>query len=204
MHTGSASGDTSLDLATALLAARDLGPGDLLTPLGPMEPGPRLQDVLDPAVPFEVTVHDGYEYWLPEGERDTEVQAALEQANQGIFPTVKIGGVDHAYWCRMGAREYLRWGQDADEERLMDALARLHAKRESEIEDGTKLLGAFRAAGVVIPVWELVPGTEADELETALAAFAPRLHGAVADDSPLTAEERRARAGLVSRQVTLR
>ncbi|MDN4472288.1 DUF5926 family protein [Demequina zhanjiangensis] len=204
MRGAGASGDPSRDIAHAALAAKELEDGDLLPQLGQLEPGPRLQDILDPAVPWEVTVHEGYEYWLPEGDRDPDVQAALEEANSGIFPTVKLASVDGAYWCRMGAREYLRWGQEVDEEKLLDGLARLQARRETAIEDGTKLLGAFRACGLQIPVWEMVAGTEPDELEKPVEAFAPKLAEAIADTSPLTADERRARAGLVSRQVTIR
>lgn len=204
MRGAGASGDPSRDIAYAALAAKELEDGDLLPQLGQLEPGPRLQDILDPAVPWEVTVHEGYEYWLPEGDRDPDVQAALEEANSGIFPTVKLASVDGAYWCRMGAREYLRWGQEVDEEKLLDGLARLQARRETAIEDGTKLLGAFRACGLQIPVWEMVAGTEPDELEKPVEAFAPKLAEAIADTSPLTADERRARAGLVSRQVTIR
>ncbi|WNM24643.1 DUF5926 family protein [Demequina capsici] len=204
MRGAGASGDPSRDIAWAALAAKDLEDGDLLAPLGALEAGPRLQDILDLTVPWQVTVHEGYEYWLPEGDRDADVQAALEEANTGIFPTVKLEAAEGAYWCRMGAREFLRWGQSVDEERLLDALARLHARRESAIEEGTKLLGAFRACGLQIPVWEMVAGTEPDELEKPVAAFAPKLAAALADESPLTADERRARAGLVSRQVTIR
>lgn len=204
MHRTSTSGDASRDIAAAILASEDLEAGDLLPVQGALEPGPRLQDILDTSVPWEVTVHEGYDFWLPEGERDTEVQAALEEANTGIFPTVKLESVEGAYWCRMGAREYLRWGQPVDEEVLLDALARLQAKRASALEEGTKLLGAFRAGGLMIPVWEMVPGTEAEEIEKPAAAFAPVLAEAIADTTPLTADERRARAGLVSRQVTIR
>ncbi|WP_084125242.1 DUF5926 family protein [Demequina sp. NBRC 110054] len=204
MRGAGASGDPSRDIAAAILASKDLEEGDLLPQLGNLEAGPRLQDILDTSVAWEVTVSDGYDFWLPEGEKDREVQAALEQANEGIFPTVKLASVDGAYWCRMGAREYLRWGQSVDEEKLLDALARLQAKRETAIEEGTKLLGAFRACGLQIPVWEMVAGTEPEELEKPVAAFAPKLAEALADDSPLTADERRARAGLVSRQVTIR
>jgi hypothetical protein len=53
-------------------------------------------------------------------------------------------------------------------------------------------------------VWDLAPGTDADELEAPAAAFAGKLEEALAETAPLTADERRARAGVVSRQLTLR
>ena len=55
-----------------------------------------------------------------------------------------------------------------------------------------------------MPVWELPRGTEADELEGPVAELDARLTEALAVTEPLDANERRARAGIVSRQVTLR
>ncbi|MBN8881622.1 MAG: topoisomerase II, partial [Salana multivorans] len=67
-----------------------------------------------------------------------------------------------------------------------------------------RLIGAFRTCGVLVPVWELARGTEADELTAPVAAFAERLADALATTDQLTAAERGARNGLVSRQVRLR
>jgi hypothetical protein len=62
----------------------------------------------------------------------------------------------------------------------------------------------FRTQGVVVPVWELPLGTGADVIEDAAAALGTRLAAAMSDTSPLTSDQRRARAGLTTRQVTLR
>jgi hypothetical protein len=53
-------------------------------------------------------------------------------------------------------------------------------------------------------VWELPRGSEAEDVEAPVAAFAPGFAEALASTAPLDANERRARAGLVARQVTLR
>ncbi|KAE8765517.1 DUF5926 family protein [Georgenia thermotolerans] len=205
LQTPQHSGDASRDVAAALLDALALEPGTPLTNAGLPEPGPRLQDVLDTSVPFEVTVHDTFDYWLaPGAAEDPEVAHALEHASEEIVPTVKIDGVDSAYWVRMGAREFLRWARPEDQERVLDAIARLHAARESAIDEGSKFIGAFRACGILIPVWELAPGTEAEEIAEPLRAFEKKLEEALASDAALTADERRARAGIVSRQVSLR
>lgn len=204
LQTRSSSGDASRDLAEALLRALDAEPGTAIETLGLPTPGPRLQDVLDLSVPFEVTLLDSFEYWLdPAAERTPDVEAAIEEADSGIIDTRKLPGVESAYWCRMGAKEFLRWVQPLDEQQVLDGLARLHGRRESGFEDA-KFIGYFRAAGLVVPVWELARGTEAEEIQDAVVAFAPRFAAAVADDSPLDANARRARAGLVARQVTLR
>ena len=105
----------------------------------------------------------------------------------------------------MGAREFLRWAQPHEEQVVLDALARLHAKRESGFE-GAKFVGYFRSCGLVVPVWELAHGVggrgrrEARSPTFAAARSRPRSR----TPTPLDANERRARAGLVARQVTLR
>jgi hypothetical protein len=204
LQTRTGSGDASRDVAAALLEALDLEPGTPVTTSGLPAPGPRLQDVLDPSVPFEVTVHDGFDYWLAaDTEVTPEVTASLEEANATVMPTVKLASVESAYWCRMGDKEFLRWAMPHDEQQMIDALARLHAARESAIGDA-RFVGYFRSSGVVVPVWELAPGTEASEVEDPAVEFLARFTEALADTTPLDANARRARAGLVSRQVTLR
>ncbi|WP_152189177.1 DUF5926 family protein [Georgenia satyanarayanai] len=204
LQTAAKSGDASRDVAAALLLALDAEPGAPVLNLGILEPGPRLQDVLDLTVPFEPVVHDDFAFWLAaDQERDAEVTAAIEQSSEGIVPTVKVAGVESAYWCRMG-REFLRWARPEPQEAVLDAFARLHARRESELEEGARFVGAFRTSGILVPVWELVPGTEADELAGPCAEFEKRLEAALAETGPLDADARRARAGIVSRQVTLR
>jgi len=204
LQTTAHSGDASRDVAAALLAALELEPGTALTGTGLPEPGPRLQDVLDLEGPFDLTVHDTFGFWLTDdAASQAEVADALEQANSNIVPTVKVDGVSSAYWCRMG-REFLRWARPEDQEKVLDAVARLHAARASAVDDGAKFVGAFRSCGILIPVWELAPGTEAEELTGPLAGFEKKLEDALANDEPLTADERRARAGIVSRQVSLR
>ncbi|MFP3715110.1 DUF5926 family protein [Puerhibacterium sp. TATVAM-FAB25] len=200
-------GDLSRDLAAALLEAIDAEPGTAIpTPADPSD-GPRLQDVLDLSAPFEVTVHDGYDYWVDAtAERTADVEASLSEAAEATIPTVKIPGVESAYWCRM-SREFVRWARPEPEDQVVDAIARLHAERRSAIAlpDGEgRFLGMFRAAGIVVPVWELPRGTEAADVEAPLAELGERLAEALAVTDPLDANQRRARAGIVSRQVTLR
>ncbi|KQY46192.1 DUF5926 family protein [Cellulomonas sp. Root137] len=204
LQTTSSSNDVSRDLAHALLEAIEVEAGTAVETIGLPEPGPRLQDVLDLSVPFEVTVQDSFAYWLaPDTERTPDLQAAIEEADGGIIDTVKLEAADAAYWCRMGAREFLRWAQPHEEQVVLDGLARLHAKRASGFE-GAKFVGYFRSAGLVVPVWELAKGSEAEDIEKPLADFVPAFEAALADTTALDANERRARAGLVARQVTLR
>lgn len=198
------SGDPSRDAAAALIEALDLEPGDSVHMPGLPGPGPRLQDVLVLDHPFEVTVHEDFAYAFgEETAADPDVLAALEETAQNIVPTVKLEGVEGGYWCRMGEREFLRWVRPEEEEVLLDGLARLQAQRASSFGDDSRLIGTFRANGVLVPVWELARGAEADEIDPLVTAFQAALDEAVAANEPLTPEERRARQGLVSRQVTL-
>jgi hypothetical protein len=203
LQTAGATGDVSRFLAAALLEALDAEP-DTSVILGDLPgEGPRLQDVLDLTVPFDVTLHDGFDYWIDaSAERTPELEAALDEAAQAIIPTVKLASVPSAYWCRMN-REFLRWSLPQDEESVIDGIARLQARRESGLAGG-KFVGAFRSCGLVVPVWELPRGTEAADIEEPVAAFRAGLDAAIASDAPLDANERRARAGIVARQVTLR
>ena len=204
LQTRSSSGDASRDLAAVLLQALDVEPGTPVQTLGLPTPGPRLQDVLDLDAPFEIELQTSFGYWLDEStEQTAQVKAALEEADASIIPTAKLASVESAYWVRMAGREFVRWVQPLDEQVVLDGLARLHARRESGF-GGAKFVGYFRACGLVVPVWELARGTEADEVDTEIAAFAPAFAAAVADDEPLDPNARRARAGLVARQVTLR
>jgi hypothetical protein len=205
LQTATSSGDTSRDVADALLRALDAPAG---TPVPPSRPGPRprLQDVLAPGVPLDVAVHTGFDFWI-EGsgaEQTDDVAASLERANASVVPTVRLTGVEAGYWCRIGTKEHLRWVLPYDEEPLLDALARLHARGEDGLGTGTRLIGTFRAHGLLVPVWDLVPGTEAPEVEEPAQEFEARLAVALQETVALTEPERRARAGLSNRQVTLR
>lgn len=203
LQTRTGSGDASRDVAAALLAALDTAPGNPVS-VGRAGPGPRLQDVLDPDAPMTVEVHDGFDFWLEGTAMTDDVRESLDRANASLVPTRRLTSVDAAYWCRIGSKEHLRWVLPHDEEPLLDAFARLHAAGAAGLGENTRLIGSFRACGVLVPVWDLAPGTDADAVEEPAAAWAQRLAQALVDDSPLTSAERRARAGLANRQVTLR
>ena len=80
----------------------------------------------------------------------------------------------------MNGKEFVRWVRGEDEADFFNAFARVHAARESDLEEGARFVGAFRACGLAIPVWELVPGTEAEELTAPMRAMAERLDAAMA------------------------
>ena len=199
------SGDASRDVAHALELALAAEPGTPIAPSGLPGPGSRLQDLLDPGIPLAVEVHQGFDFWL-EGveDRTPEVVASMERANEAVVPTVRLTSVEAAYWCQIRDRFHLRWVVPHDEDALLDALARLHATGADTLGEGSRYVGSFRAHGLVVPVWDLAPGTSAEALEEPVDALRLRLDEALADTSPLSPDARRARSGLAGRQLTLR
>ncbi|MEN3307681.1 MAG: hypothetical protein V7603_3883 [Micromonosporaceae bacterium] len=198
------SGDVSRDLAVALLRGLEAAPGDQVTVPPLPGVGPRLQDVLEDA-PLDVTMHDGFDFWLDEGATDDpDVQSSLERANASIYPTVRLTAARAAYWCRVPEKAHVRWVLAADEEPALNALARLSAGGGLPVGDGTRFAGMFRAHGLLVPVWDLPREPEAAEWEAPLADLAKRFAEAVAATEALSPAERRARQGLLGRQITLR
>jgi hypothetical protein len=196
------SADLGRDLGQALLAALAAEPGTGVGALPVPDAGPRFSDLVDPR-PVEVTVHPGFGWWVA-GSSDPAVAEALERADAQVVPTLLVAGTASAYWCRIGEREHLRWVLPDAEDDLLDALARLSADGGLSLVEGGRYVGAFRALGLLVPVWDLPAGTGADTLPAPAAALRERLDAALADPRPLGADERRARAGLVARQVFLR
>ncbi|MCZ4499778.1 MAG: motif protein [Marmoricola sp.] len=195
-------GDPSRDLAAVLALALEAEPGTMVGLTENPGEGPRFQDLVEDG--FAVTVHDGFDFWFADVEESDGMAAVLEQANGSISPTVRLDGVDAAYWTALGEREFLRWVRPEDEDQLLDALSRLHAAGEDHLVEGGRLIGMFRAHGVLAPVWDLPRGTGAEALVAPVAAFADLLASTLADARPLTTEERSVRSGLASRQVTIR
>ncbi len=198
------SGDVSRDVAAALLRALETEPGEPVSVPALPGPGPRLQDVLADD-PLEVTLHDSYGFWLePDAESDPNVQASLERANASIYPTVRLEVAPGAYWCQVSDRAHVRWVMPEPEDAVLDALARLSAAHTLLLGDGTKFAGMFRAHGLLVPVWDLPRDTPAAVWEQPLTEFAARYREALGDSTSLTSDQRRARHGLLGRQLTLR
>ncbi|SCE76125.1 hypothetical protein GA0074696_0683 [Micromonospora purpureochromogenes] len=198
------SGDVSRDLAEALLCALRTEPGGQVTVPPLPGPGPRLQDVLVDG-PLEITMHDGFDFWLDPGAADDpSVQASLERANAAIYPTVRLAAARAAYWCQVPEKAHVRWVLPEDEDSALDALSRLSAAGILTLGEGTKFAGMFRAHGRLVPVWDLPEDVPAADWEAPASAFAERYAEMLEEKEPLDAAGRRARQGLLGRQLTLR
>jgi hypothetical protein len=198
------SGDVSRDLAVAVLSALRTDPGDTVSVPALPGPGPRLQDILSDG-PLDITMHDGFEYWLDADQvEDANVKASLERANASIYPTARLTSAHAAYWCRVPEKSHVRWVLPEDEDPALDALARLSAAGELLLGADTKFAGMFRAHGLLVPVWDVPREPEAADWEAPVADFAKRYADTLAEKGALDAAARRAKQGLVGRQLTLR
>jgi hypothetical protein len=199
------SADPSMDFAEALRLGLEAAPGEAVSMTGLPSGGPRLQDVVDASAGFPVTVFDGFEFWFEdEDDPDGSIAATLENLNSSMDPTTRLESVEAGYWTSVGTKEHLRWVMPHDEERLLTALARLHAAGADQLTPESRLVGSFRAHGLLVPVWDLPVGTGAGAIEEPARKLADRLGEALADSTALTDAQRSARQGLATRQVTIR
>lgn len=205
------SDDVSRDIGTALQAALDADPGQPINP-GPIggagSAGPRLKELLSDA-PLDITVHEDYGYWLgmdaDDQPADPSLSGLMEQANAAVIPSVRKPGDEAAYWCRPDdAKAHLRWVMTHPEEPLLDALAVLGAAGELDLGMGTKYAGAFRAHGLVAPVWDLPADVPAENWWQPAEDFQTRLTATLEGAPRLDEAARRFRSEILSRQVTLR
>ena len=201
-QTTTRSADVSRDLAWALLAALEVEPGNRVVATGTPGQGPRLQDLLTDA-PLEVEVRTGFDFWV-EGVQDPTGELALPRASQRLrrpdreaqhgrsrllvsdprdcAPAV---GVAH------GRGGVLRRGRPP----ARRPLAR--SRRGHPLHRGVP---RARPGG---PGLDLALGTGADAIEAPAAVLSGSRKRA-APRRRSDSEQRRARAGLVSRQITLR
>jgi hypothetical protein len=196
------SGDPNRDLTVALLNALETEPGQSVTVPALPGQGERLSDVLADA-PLDITMHETFGFWLDEGQGDEPgVAASMESANAAIAPTYKLTTARAAYWTRMGEKGHVRWVLPQAESDALEALAKLSAAGEITLGDNTRFAGMFRAHGRLVPVWDLPPDAEPTSWDAPLEAFAARYESVLGQEP--TAESRKAKQGLIGRQLTLR
>jgi Family of unknown function (DUF5926) len=202
------SSDISRDLGRSLRWALAAEPGDVLSipdTTTAHAAGERLQDLLVPDAELDVTLHSNFDWWLPGGTEPTgDVKLSIERANEAIMPTERLG--PGSYWVLAGEKAHLRWVRPEPENLLLQALARLSAAGELRLGQGSRYAGSFRAHGLLVPVWDLDAEAHAREWIEPAKQLGARLDDALAslESEPLNAAERRARDGLIGRQLTLR
>lgn len=205
LQSGNSSGDASRDLAQVITAVCETEPGNPVgaLPLATVDT-PRLQDLVDVDAGFEPQLHEGFDWWVAEGELDAEGRQSLNEANETVVPTQQLDGLDACYWVLLGDRAYVRWVLPHEEDAATDGFARLKAAGTAGLDEASPLLGAFRSSGLLIPVWEVDPAADPQSFVAGATAVRDRLEAELADERALTDAERRARAELRSRQITIR
>jgi hypothetical protein len=137
-------GDPSRELAAALLIALEAPESGIVGMLEAPGPGPRLQDILANET-IDVTVHDGFDFWISDVEDREGLEDALQRANDAATPTERLTSVEAAYWTNVGTKEHLRWVMPEPEDDLLTALARLHVSGADVIVPGARFVGMFPA-----------------------------------------------------------
>ncbi len=201
-HSGDLSHDAGAALVAAIAAKEDGYEG--VVGVDVRDPAPRLQDLVDPKSFGPMELVGDYGYWFdPTQELDANQQRALERNREEVVPTEAVPGVERMYWCEMN-RNFVRVLTDVEESALFTGLARLQASGRARMGEGSRFVGAFRACGIAIPVFELAEGASAQDIAEDAKVLSEALAEALEVTEPLTHDERRARQGLISRQVTIR
>lgn len=206
LQTRERTNDAAADLARALVWAKDAGPGQILETAVAGD-APALADVLTAVRLDELEVHQDFNWWLGEdAERNPMVEQSLAAANDAVLPSyhVDVDVPGAVWWVDPGERAHIRWIRCEDEAPLLDALARIHAADHLTLGEGSKFAGVFRGDGVLVPVWDLDRTRPHNDWAGPVSDFQDRLEKALAATEPLTADERRSRQTIVSRQVTIR
>ncbi|MDT3766886.1 DUF5926 family protein [Gleimia hominis] len=209
LQTRSHSGDVAHDLGVALQEALkraeafDKGEGQPgVVNVDVRDAAPRIGDMISSA--GDLSIEDSLSFWFTSEQlEDEQTQAAIEQSSKELVPTKPVPGPSLAFWQTM-PKLFVRWVRTEDETKLFSALARLADRDELTLGSGSRFIGAFRALGISIPVFEFPEQVPAAELEEPMAELEKALSEALADSTPLTDAQRSVRAGLVSRQVSVR
>ena len=196
------------DLAYALNWVVDAKPGETLQSTVADGSQPELTSLIDASATPEITTYDDFAWWFPEGASvPPQIQQALQQANDAVLPSEKVGAdLPGAIWWVNpgGGKAHIRWVRTEDNEaQMLSALARIAARGELNLGEGTKFAGAFRTHGLVVPVFDLDPSVEAGSYEEALTALNTKIEAEYANDAALSADERKQLDNIKSRQVTI-
>ena len=157
----------------------------------------------------EITEHQDFNWWMPQGTQLDPVTAqALQQANDAVVESHRVDtDIPGAVWWVNpgGGKAHIRWVRpDDNEDGLLNALARVAARGELHLGEGTKFAGVFRTHGIIVPVFDLDPGVSHDSYGAELDRVSEAVSAEVSSDAQLSADERKQLQNIKSRQVTIR
>ncbi len=193
------------DLAFALSWALDAQPGSVLEVGVADGSQPKLEELLDKDQALEIEEFHDFNWWVPDPSMITpEYAQGLQMANESVLPSQRVDAPATAWWINPGEKAHIRWVRPEPEDALMKALARVAARDELHLGEGSKFAGVFRTHGVLVPVWDLDPERAPESYAEDLKALDAKLCQELENDEPLNAEERRRVETINSRQVTIR
>lgn len=192
------------ELAYALNWAATAEPGEVLgSAVG--TPETSLKDLI--ASPLEITEHQDFEWWFPNGVDAASAQG-LAQANDSVVPSHRVNAdiSGAAWWVNPGGgKAHIRWVRTEDDETtFLKALARIAARGELNLGDGSRFAGVFRTHGLLVPVFDLDPQRDVESYADDLKKLDGLIGTELGNDAELDAEERRQLQNIRSRQVTVR
>lgn len=196
------------DLAYALNWVLSAKEGEQLQSTAADGQQPALKDIFPVDAALDVTSYDDFSWWFPEDAQvPPQIQQAMAAANDAVIPSaeVKTDAPGAVWWVNPGSgKAHIRWVRTEDNEsQMISALARIAARGELNLGEGTKFAGAFRTHGVVVPVWDLDPAVEPASYADALVALNKAIEAEYANDAQLSADERKQLDNIKSRQVTI-
>lgn len=209
LQANSHSQNPGRDLAYALNWVKQAQPGQTLASTIADGTQPALTELLDTEAVLEITEADDFNWWTPEGiSLDPQVTASLEAANDAVVPSRRVSAdvPGSLWWVNPGGgKAHIRWVRpDADENALLNALARVAARGELNLGEDTKFAGVFRTHGVVVPVFDLDPERAADSYGAEITRVNQAVEAELGNDTQLSADEHKQLQNIKSRQVTIR
>ena len=197
------------DLAFALNWVKNNEPGASLKSTVADGTEPALSELVEADARLNIEVYRDFSWWIPDGaETNTQVAQSMQAANESVIESHLVGEsiTGTAFWANAdGSKAYIRWVRPAAEESaLLNALARVAARDELNLGEGTKFAGVFRTHGLIAPVFDLDPQVPFDSYESELTRVDRALAEEISNDARLDAGERKQLENIKSRQVTLR
>ena len=208
LQVQSHSGNPARDLAYALNWVVNAQPGETLGSTAADGSQPELTSLISASADLDITEHSDFNWWFPSGAgMNMQIQQALQRANDAIMPSTKVAAdvPGSVWWVNPGGgKAHIRWVRPEDDERAMlNALARIAARGELNLGEGTKFAGTFRTHGLLVPVFDLDPSVAADSYGEALATVNAAIEKEYTNSDQLTADERKQLENIKSRQVTI-
>ena len=208
LQVGAHSQNPGRDLAYALNWVLSAAPGESLQSTVSDGTQPELSSLIDAAATLEITEHQDVSWWFPEDAAvPAEVRQALSRANDAVIPSTRVAAdvPGSIWWVNPGGgKGHIRWVRtDDNENQILAALARIAARGELTVGEGSKFAGAFRTHGIVAPVWDVDPSVDAASYAGALEQLEKKISAEYSNDAQLSADERKQLDNIKSRQVTI-